>query len=116
VKLLLDENLSFRLVAQLEPTYPGSQHVDSVGLHAQSDARVWEFARDTGFTILSKDNDFRQLALVYGAPPKVIWLAVGNAATEAILHLVQDSASKIEAFIRNPEESLLILELSEARI
>jgi predicted nuclease of predicted toxin-antitoxin system len=111
VKLLLDENLSYRLVAQLAPTFPDSQHVDLVGLHAQADSAIWKFARDHGFTIVSKDDDFRQLSFLHGAPPKVIWLSVGNATTETILGVLNDGRSLIETFVQDPEESLLILEL-----
>jgi predicted nuclease of predicted toxin-antitoxin system len=87
VKLLLDENLSFRLIEPLAVAFPDSQHVDTVGLHSQSDAAIWEFARDNDFVIVSKDDDFRQLALLRGAPPKVIWVSIGNAGTEEVLSL-----------------------------
>ena len=113
VKLLLDENLSYRLSAEIESAFPYSQHVDAVGLHAQSDETIWEFARDNGYAIVAKDSDFCQLALLHGAPPKVIWLAVGNADTEAILRFFDIHRSQIEAFIRAPEESLLVLEWHE---
>ena len=46
---------------------------------------IWERAGQEAYAIVSKDNDFRQLSFVHGAPPKVIWLSVGNAGTEAIL-------------------------------
>ncbi len=116
MKLLLDENLSYRLVARLAPAFPDSQHVDSAGLHAQADSAIWKFARDNNFIIVSKDNDFRQLSFLHGAPPKVIWLSVGNATTETILGVLNNGLSLIEAFVRDPEESLLILELSADKI
>ncbi len=116
MKLLLDENLSYRLVAQLALTYPDSQHVDLVGLHAQADSAIWKFASDHGFTIVSKDNDFRQLSFLHGAPPKVIWLSAGNATTETILGVLNNGRSMIEGFVRNPEQSLLILELPADKI
>jgi predicted nuclease of predicted toxin-antitoxin system len=113
VKLLFDENLSFRLVAQLDPVFSGSAQVDSVGLHSQTDLVIWSYARDEGFAIVSKDDDFRQLAVLHGAPPKVIWLSVGNADTNAIATVINDRRFRIEAFIRDSVESLLILELPE---
>ena len=113
MKLLLDENLSYRLVGQIEAGFPGSAHVDSVGLHAQSDSAIWNFARDNSFAIVSKDDDFRQLSFLHGAPPKVIWLSVGNATTEAIFRILNDRRPAIEAFVGDPVESLLILELPE---
>lgn len=114
MKLLLDENLSFRLVAQLTSAFPGSAHVDSVGLHAQADSAIWNFARDNGFAIVSKDDDFRQLSFLHGTPPKVIWLSVGNATTGTILRILNDKRSAIEAFENDPVASLLILELPES--
>lgn len=96
MKLLLDENLSFRLVAQLAPAFPDSAHVDSVGLHAQPDSAIWDFARDNGFAIVSKDDDFRHLSFLHGAPPKVIWLSAGNASTDTILRILNDKQAAIE--------------------
>jgi predicted nuclease of predicted toxin-antitoxin system len=111
VKLLLDENLSYRLAAQLETGFPGTRHVDAVGLGAKSDARIWEYAGDNGFTVVSKDDDFRQLSFLHGAPPKVVWLEVANASTQKILRLLNARRPAIEAFARDDEEALLILKL-----
>ena len=70
MKLLLDENLSRRLVPALEAAFPGTRHVDEVGLHGEPDSVIWGFAGREGYTLVSKDDDFRQLSLLHGAPPK----------------------------------------------
>jgi predicted nuclease of predicted toxin-antitoxin system len=75
VKLLFDQNLAPRLVAQVTDVFPGSEHVRNVGLAAADDVAVWEYAKAAGFAIVSKDADFRQLSFLYGSPPKVVWLA-----------------------------------------
>jgi len=111
VKLLFDENLSPRLVQQLARDYPESAHVDSVGLQGKPDAEIWAHAREHGFIIVSKDDDFRQLSFLRGAPPKIVWLSVGNAGTGAIARLLSDGKALIEALAGDPEESLLILRL-----
>ena len=113
MKLLFDENLSYRLVAQLATVFPGSQHVDSVGLHSRTDIEIWNFAGNSDFTIVTKDDDFRQRSFLSGAPPKVIWLSIGNAGTQRIARLLVDSSQVIEAFFRDADDSLLILELTE---
>ena len=81
VKLLFDENVSSKLTSLLEDLYPGSAHVRDLGLSGASDNRVWEHAKANGFVIVSKDDDFRQRSFLRGAPPKVVWLQVGNAGT-----------------------------------
>ncbi len=116
MKLLIDENLSPRLVQALESDYPSSAHVRSLGLRAATDAMIWERARQEAAAIVSKDNDFRQLSFVHGAPPKVIWLSVGNAGTEAILPFLRSQRAEIRAFEADAEASLLVLTLAESAV
>ncbi len=111
MKLLFDENLSPSLVRRVGAAYPGSAHVRAVGLRGQSDVAVWQYAQAQGFAIASKDTDFRDLSFLRGAPPKVLWLAVGNARTEAIAELLEARRARIEAFVQAPEEALLVMEL-----
>lgn len=112
MKLLIDENISHRLLGALSAFFPGSEHVRQAGLRGQSDEMIWDYAKRNGLTIVSKDNDFRQMAFTYGSPPKVIWLAVGNAGTDAIGRLLMDRVQTIRAFLEAPEESLLVLEMT----
>ena len=74
MKLLFDQNVSPRLVADLSDMYPGSVHVRDVGLARANDAAIWSYARDHGLTIVSKDSDFHQVSFLRGPPPKVIWI------------------------------------------
>jgi len=113
MKLLFDENLSPRLAEALAEAYPESAHVRTLGLRGKSDETIWERARNDGYIIISKDNDFRQLSFLHGLPPKVVWLSVGNAGTEAILRFLRERRSEIETFDDDPEASLLVLTLSE---
>lgn len=108
--LLFDENLSPRLIDMLATEFPASQHVDTVGLHGRPDREIWQAAGDLGLVLVSKDNDFRQLSFLYGAPPKVIWLHVGNATTKAIAALLRARRTQIAAFVADPETALLVLE------
>lgn len=111
--LLFDENLSPRLVQVLEPEYPGSAHVRTLGLRGATDGVIWERGRQESYAIVSKDNDFRQLSFLHGAPPKVIWLSVGNAGTEVILRFLRSRRTEIQAFEADAEASLLVLTLTE---
>lgn len=81
MRLLFDQNLSRRLAAVLADEFPDSQHVVDLSLDTATDVEVWEFARQNGYTIASKDSDFRQLALLHGPPPKVVWIRTGNVTT-----------------------------------
>lgn len=109
MKLLLDENISQRLVALLLPAFPDCTHIELVLERGGSDTGIWEYARVNGLLIVSKDNDFRQRAFVLGPPPKVIWLDVGNARTSAVAALLLASLERIERFRDDPVEGLLVL-------
>ena len=111
MKLLFDENLSPRLIELLADDFPGSTHVEHIGMRGSTDSVIWVYARDHDYVIVSKDNDFRQYAFLYGPPPKTLWLAVGNAGTSAIARLVASRIAEILAFDENPEQSLLTLVL-----
>jgi len=84
VKLLFDENLSHKLVAMLADVFPESTHILDIGLGGASDASIWAAAQDHGLVIVSRDQDFRDRSYLEGAPPKVIWLNVGNASTKQV--------------------------------
>ncbi len=109
MKLLFDENLSPRLVALLRADHPGCKHVRDVGLRGAADERIWEFARSNDFVVVSKDNDFRQRSFVAGAPPKVVWLDVGNDGTAAVSALLTRSRALLTAFEADSDSALLVL-------
>lgn len=68
MKLLFDENLSPKLVQRLSSIFPESIHVDRVGLGSEDDNDVWDYARISEFTIVSKDSDFHEKSLLKGYP------------------------------------------------
>jgi predicted nuclease of predicted toxin-antitoxin system len=109
MRLLFDQNLSFRLVAQLSVDYPGCEHVRSAGFAAANDQDVWEYAAQNGFLIVSKDADFQHRALLYGPPPKVILLRIGNGPTKDIVGLLRSRQSEVLAFAADPNTALLVM-------
>ncbi len=109
MKLLLDQNLSHRLVAEFEREYPGSRHVRDVGLTQSDDEAIWEHAKQHGFVILSKDSDFHQRSFLLGHPPKVIWLRLGNCSTAAIVRALRESSALIAEFGAHAEAAFLVL-------
>ena len=70
MKLLLDQNLSDRIPAQVSGFFPGSGHVKTHSLDRDSDEVVWKFAQENGFAILTKDWDFHQMRFGEGVSSK----------------------------------------------
>jgi predicted nuclease of predicted toxin-antitoxin system len=109
MKLLFDQNLSPRLPKLLAELYPDSVHVRSVGLRDADDAIIWNYAKENGFIIVSKDSDFQQRSLLYGSPPKFIWLRVGNCPVTTIEDLLKQHAATLTVFGEDDEVSHLML-------
>jgi predicted nuclease of predicted toxin-antitoxin system len=109
VKLLLDQNLSPRLVKSLDKLYPGSKHVRDVRLQSAPDDAVWGYARKGGFVIVSKDADFHQRSFLSGPPPKVVWIRRGNCTTADIEAILRDHHRDLLAFGEDVEAAFLAL-------
>jgi predicted nuclease of predicted toxin-antitoxin system len=109
MKLLFDQNLSFRLCRRLSDTFPGSEHVGRLGLSSADDRSVWDAAKAGGFTLVSLDADLAEMATLLGPPPKVIWLRCGNRPYLFIAGLIQRHRGVIDAFAADPELGCLEL-------
>lgn len=110
MKLLLDQNLSPRLVNRLQADFPGCAHVRDFELQSAEDLEIWAFAVREGFAIVSKDSDFHQLAFADGPPPKVVWIQRGNCTTDDIAKLLRSARGAIEHFLEEPRTAFLVLE------
>jgi predicted nuclease of predicted toxin-antitoxin system len=110
MKLLFDANLSPRLVRAVIDFFPGAVHVFDCGEIYDDDQLIWAYAARHHCIIVTKDGDFQSLSLVRGAPPKVVWLRVGNAGTAVVATLLRARLPDVELFDANPEASLLVLD------
>ena len=109
MKLLFDENLAPSLVLGLADVFPQSEHVASIGLGASSDREVWEYARKHGYKLVSKDSDFHELSLLYGSPPKVVWIRRGNCSTRQIELILRNKQEDIRSLMNNTETTYLVI-------
>ena len=97
MKLLLDENISRRIVSALAPAFPGSSHVVIEGLSSAADAVVWAHARSGNFVMVSKDDDFIALSSLDPDPPRLIKLSLGNCSNNHVLEALLAQQALIES-------------------
>lgn len=115
MKLLFDENLSYRLVRLLADVFPGSEQVRRLGLLQKMDTIIWAYARQYGFVITSQDEDFADLSAGRGEAPYVLLLRTGNLLTNELADFLRRNAAKIEeAFAPDTEIQCLTLYRIEA--
>jgi len=109
MRLLFDQNLSPSLPRRLAEDFPGSLHVREAGLSEADDTAIWDYARAHGLVIVSKDSDFQQRSLLFGAPPKFIWLRIGNCSVAESEKLLRTHAAELRAFTQSATESHIML-------
>lgn len=109
MRLLFDANISIKLVERLSDLFPDSSHVAHEGFIRADDPAVWRHAIEHGFVIVSKDEDFRQLAFLRGPPPKVVWVRLGNCTTDDVERAIREAAADIKTFGADPESAFLVL-------
>ncbi len=83
-RLFFDEPLSEELCKTLAAVFPGSLHIRLLGQGGAADTTVWDLARQHECLVVSKDEDFHRLTLLRGAPPKFVWIRLGNCTTDDI--------------------------------
>lgn len=107
MKLFLDQNLSFKLCTALVDVFPGSTQARLAGLETADDRTIWRYAGEGGFTLVSQDADFAEMAALYGPPPRVVWLRGGNRPTASVEALLRRHTDLLRAFIDDSEAACL---------
>jgi predicted nuclease of predicted toxin-antitoxin system len=109
VKLLFDENLSPELVPLVVDLFPESVHIRDVGLKSAEDPLVWQYAKDNRLIIVSKDSDLHQRSFMFGHPPKLVWIRLGNCSTADVARLLRRRFAAITIFYEDSEAAFLAL-------
>lgn len=93
----------------LSDLYPEASHVRDYALERADDDVIWNFARQGDFVIVSKDADFHERSFLFGFPPKVIWLRMGNCSTKDLEKILRGHNVTISQFFEDSGASFLIL-------
>ena len=110
MKLLLDENLSRRLVPALQARFPGTSQVALLGLERATDAALCDHAALHDFVNCSKDDDFQRLVAARSYWPRLIHLALGNTSNDAVLTALLAAAERLQAAFDDPNTGIVVLE------
>lgn len=101
MKYLFDQNISHRILKSLPEDYAESRTVKGVGLINADDKKIWDYAKANNFIIVTQDSDFNDLNFLYGFPPKVIWIRVGNLQTKSLVDLLLNHADAVRIFLND---------------
>ncbi|MFN6945430.1 MAG: DUF5615 family PIN-like protein [Cytophagaceae bacterium] len=114
MKLLFDQNISFRIIKKIENDFPEAKQVRELGLENKSDLEIWNFAKSKDSTIVTFDTDFFDLTVLKGHPPKIIWIRSGNTSTSFLAELLIRKKNIIQSFLLSEEwKEIGCLEMDE---
>ncbi|MCJ8209362.1 DUF5615 family PIN-like protein [Mucilaginibacter sp. RS28] len=111
MKLLLDQNISYKVARLLEDTFPETKHLKTLGLVDAPDAEIWQYPKAKGYTIVTFDSDFIDLSVLRSSLPKVVWLRFGNSTNLKIANKLISNRGAIIEFIKDSNNEIFFLEI-----
>ncbi len=103
MKLLFDQNISFRVVRKIIHEFPSAISVWDVGLYEEDDIPIWKYAKENDYTIVTQDTDFDDMYNLWGHPPKIIMIKTGNVSNVDLAKLLISRKERIERFVDNTD-------------
>jgi len=107
MKLLFDQNISHRLLNHIQDILPESKQVRELGLENYSDKQIWEYAKENDYIIVTFDADFYDFSLVWGHPPKIIWIRTYNQTTKNIVEILRKYMITMQEFLKDTDLACL---------
>lgn len=111
MRLLFDENISYRIIKKIVDYYPDSESSVRLKLIGHEDTTIWQKAKAVGYDIVTFDEDYVHLSQLHGAPPKVIFIRPGNIPTQPLAELLIRNHEMIHAFLTSQTDERDCLEL-----
>ena len=99
MKFLVDANLPPRLCVWLRSQRHEAEHLFDHNLLTATDTQIWKRARTESLVIFSKDTDFYDRAVLYGAPPQVVHIAVGNCSNARLFSVLPPSGMTLSRLL-----------------
>ena len=96
MKFLVDVNLLSRFCVWLRSHRHEAEHVFDRNLLTATDTGIWERGKVEKLVIFSKDVDFYDRALLFGSPPQVVHIAVGNCSNTRLFGVLTSEWDAIE--------------------
>jgi len=108
MNILVDQNISYRLIPFVQDAFPHIRHVRELGLLNFDDFSIFQYARRHRFdAIMTLDEDFYSIQLQHGIPPKIIWLRTGNCKTAQLAQIVLHHTEIIPHFLKDQQHDCL---------
>ena len=108
-RLILDENMSETVALRITPLFGPVLHARAVLGNGASDDEIWRFARRENLVLVTRDGDFERMSMMYGPPPKVVWLGEHNIGNARLIESLLSRKPAIDRLVSDPAAAFLAL-------
>jgi len=88
VKFIIDANPPPDLYIWLRARGHEAEHLADINLLMATDTQLWDRGSVQRLVVATKDVDFYDRALILGAPPQVLHVAVGNCSNIRLFEIL----------------------------
>lgn len=112
MKLLIDAQISPAIAAWINRTCSDIRAISvrSVDLQFAGDYEIYKYAKQNGYVIMSKDDDFLNQIEKHGSPPAMIWITCGNTSNARMREILASSLPRVRGLLEKGEP---IVEVSD---
>jgi len=110
MRLLFDQNISYRLIKKISDIFPKSKQVKELGLENATDLEIFNYAKINNYSIVTFDSDFCDLNIISGFLPKIIWIRTGNTTTKNLEIIIRQKSEIINSFLTEDYGCLEIID------
>ncbi len=109
MKIIVDQNLPRRLIPALQAAFPGSAHVNELGLGGARDIEIWNYALRERFDVMSRDADMATLAIRRMGEVCVVWVRTGDLRLQDLLQRIMRAIPELHRSLST--RALRVIEL-----
>jgi predicted nuclease of predicted toxin-antitoxin system len=114
MRLLFDQNISYRVTKKVQSYFSDCKHVSDCKLSDKEDPGIWQYAKKNDFAIVTFDSDYYDMSIINGHPPMIIWIRSGNLTTNELIQLLIKKQKAVQSFLEYDEfKDIACLELEK---
>lgn len=100
-KVLCDVHISYKVVRFFESNGHEAVHINDIleGYYTK-DSEISRYADENGFTVMTKDADFKNSHLLENSPSRLLKISLGNIPTKRLIEILDANLDKIVAHFK----------------
>ena len=110
-KVLCDVHIAYKVVRFFQSNGHEAIHInDILDSYHTKDSEISRYANENGYTVMTKDADFRNSHLLNNSPSRVLKISLGNISTKRLIEILE---ANLDEIVRHFEAEKCFVELGD---